>query len=243
MTSVTWLGQCGFYIDTGDLRIMTDPYLSDYLQELMGPSMRRLVPADPAYLSVTPDVMILTHDHQDHMDMPTLQKILLDAPPAIILAPGNAFGQVKANCGKQHNYVLFEEGTEWTQNGVRFKAVKAIHSDRSAIGVLISTEQETIYLTGDTLYSKRIADSVDEPVDLMLAVMNGKGNNMNAVDAARLAKDIQPKAVAPIHWGMFEDFTDDPMKFVEVMAGSGIAVHVPDFFKTETIQEFMQANK
>ena len=121
--------------------------------------------------------------------------------------------------------------------------MKAIHSDRSAIGVLISTGQETIYLTGDTLYSKRIAESVDEPVDLMLAVMNGKGNNMNAFDAARLTKDVQPKAVVPIHWGMFENLTDDPMKFVSFMDGSGIPVHVPEFFKTETIQEFMQANR
>ena len=242
MTSVTWLGQCGLYIETGDLHIMTDPYLSDYLYEVEGPSMRRLIPADPAYLEKKPNVVILTHDHMDHADMPTLTKMLLDAPPTTILASRNAQKLVKANCGKQHNYVLFDEGNEWSEGGVRFKAVKAVHSDEFAVGALILAEDCTIYLTGDTLYNERVAASVDVPVDLMFAVMNGKGNNMNPLDAARLTKRIHPKTAVPIHWGLFENYTDDPEKFKAYLASSDISVHIPSFFKTETAEEFLQAN-
>ena len=239
MTSVTWLGQCGLYIDTGNLRIMTDPYLSDYLQEVEGPAMRRLVPADPQYLSVTPDVVLLTHDHLDHTDLPTLKQLLLEASPTTILASRNAFKLVKGVCGKQHNYVLFDAGNEWTQSGVHFKAMKAVHSDEFAVGALISTAEWSIYLTGDTLYNEQVISSVNVPVDLMFTVMNGKGNNMNAFDAARLAKRIQPKVAVPIHWGMFENYTDDPGVFCEYLKDSNIRSHIPDFFKTETVENLI----
>jgi len=242
MSSITWLGQCGLYIDTGDLRIMTDPYLSDYLEELEGPVMHRLVPIDPAYLSVTPDVVILTHDHLDHTDMPTLKKILLDAPPATILASRNAFKMVKGQCGKQHNYVLFDEGNEWTQAGVRFKAIKACHSDEFAVGTLIVSKDWSLYLTGDTVYNEQIVNSLDVPVDMMFTVMNGKGNNMNTFDAARLTKRIRPKVAVPIHWGLFVNYTDDPVNFTNYLNGTEIPAYIPDFFKTESVENIMQGN-
>lgn len=240
MTTVTWLGQCGFYLDTGDLRILTDPYLSDQLQELEGPAMKRLVSVDPSCLELTFDVVLLTHDHLDHTDMPTLKRLLLQAPPATILASRNAFALVKPHCGKQHNYVLFDVGTEWTERGVRFKAVKAVHSDPRAVGALIFTKGCTIYLTGDTLYHEEIPGSITDRVDLMFAVMNGRGNNMNACDAARLVKRIRPKTAIPVHWGMFENGEDTPEAFCGHLAGSGIAVRILPFFKEQPLAELIK---
>ena len=41
-------------------------------------------------------------------------------------------------------------------------------------------------------------------------VMNGKGNNMNCVDAARYAADVCTKVAIPAHWGLFEKFPTTP---------------------------------
>ena len=62
---------------------------------------------------------------------------------------------------------------------------------------------------------------------------------MNAFDAARLAKRIQPKVVVPIHWGMFENYTDDPGAFCDYLADSDIRSYIPAFFKTETVENMI----
>jgi L-ascorbate 6-phosphate lactonase len=111
------------------------------------------------------------------------------------------------------NAVLFDEETEWTVGDVLFKAVKAVHSDEKAIGILIKSEGKTIYFTGDTLYSEKVLRAVEkEEIDAVFLPINGKGNNMNGIDAARLAKAIKAKRVYPMHYGMFDEI--DPNTFV-----------------------------
>ena len=67
-----WLGQAGFWIDTGAHRILIDPYLSDSLaRKYAGQANdhRRMmpVPVVPEALP-RPDVVLVTHAHTDHMD-------------------------------------------------------------------------------------------------------------------------------------------------------------------------------
>jgi L-ascorbate metabolism protein UlaG (beta-lactamase superfamily) len=234
---IRWIGQGGYLLSDGETEICIDPYLSDVVNRVAGRA--RMVEPPFAPEALKSDLVICTHDHLDHTDLPTLKQILLEATPVTILASRNAFKLVKGVCGKQHNYVLFDTGNEWTQSGVHFKAMKAVHSDEFAVGALISTAEWSIYLTGDTLYNEQVVSSVNVPVDLMFTVMNGKGNNMNAFDAARLAKRIQPKVAVPIHWGMFENYTDDPGVFCEYLKDSNIRSYIPDFFKTETVENLI----
>ena len=65
---------------------------------------------------------------------------------------------------------------------------------------------------------------------------------MNAVDAARLARRINPKAVVPIHWGMFPGPSDTPELFAEQMKESGVSVHRPVFFEETSVDDFMNNN-
>lgn len=239
---ISWLGQGGLYIDSGSLRVLIDPYLSDSLHEMYGESMRRLIPVDPAYLQVEPDVIVLTHDHLDHTDMPVLQEYLNTNRSITVLASRNAFKEVKAACGGSHNYVLFDRGTWWSQGGICFKAVTAVHSDEFAVGVQMLSPEWNIYLTGDTLCSDAVAASVTPEVDLMFTVMNGRGNNMNATDAAYLTRCINPKAVVPIHWGMLPGPSDTPEAFAEQLKGSGIVVHRPSFFEATPFGDFLKSN-
>lgn len=80
--------------------------------------------------------------------------------------------------GIKNNYVTFNTGTEWTKKGVHFKAVYANHSDNCAIGVLITAEDKTYYVTGDTLYDERILKSLPDNIVAVFLPVNGVGNNM-----------------------------------------------------------------
>ena len=107
--------------------------------------------------------------------------------------------------GGSTNYVLFDRFTEWTQNGVHFIATKAVHSDLTAVGVILETENERYYVSGDTLYSKEILEDVKGRFDAIFLPVNGVGNNMNMIDAARLAAQIDTNAVVPLHIGLFDN--------------------------------------
>lgn len=73
---IHWLGQAGFWIDTGAHRILIDPYLSDSLaRKYAGQANdhRRMMPAPIAPEALPrPDVVLVTHAHTDHMDPETL---------------------------------------------------------------------------------------------------------------------------------------------------------------------------
>ena len=67
---ITWLGQAGLLFSNGKAKIMVDPYLSNSVEKVVPLNYRR-VPVKEEFLSVTPDVMIFTHDHLDHYDPET----------------------------------------------------------------------------------------------------------------------------------------------------------------------------
>lgn len=201
-------------IETGKTVIMIDPYLSDSVYKA-DPSKKRRVPVDEHFFGIRPDCLLFTHDHLDHYDPETALRFLETYEGITVLSPSSVYRRVrKEAAGRGHNYVLFDAKTEWTEKNVRFKAVKAVHSDEYAIGFLISAEGKTLYFTGDTLYSEEIfRDALISPDALFLPV-NGVGNNMNKTDALRFAGEIRAKRVFPCHTGMLDDspVTSFPME-------------------------------
>ena len=93
---------------------------------------------------------------------------------------------------------------EWTQGQAHFRAVKAVHSDPDAVGVILEAEGGRWYLSGDTLYSEEIFQDVQGHFDGVFLPVNGVGNNMNMTDAARFAAKLDADWVVPMHVGMFD---------------------------------------
>ena len=88
----------------------------------------------------------------------------------------------------------------------------AAHSDPEAIGVLIRYNGKVYYITGDTLRSRRVTESLGCQPDVVFLPINGVGNNMNMADAAAFATEIGAKQAVPLHFGMFDDL--DPEGFI-----------------------------
>ena len=202
---ITWLGQAGLLLETGDYKIMVDPYFSDSVAKV-NPNNYRRAAMQEEFWAVKPDVLIFTHNHLDHYDPETVARILAQARDVLVLAPGSVWGEVR-KMGGGHNYVLFNRHTSWTEKGIRFTAVKAEHSDPTPIGVIIDDGEKKYYITGDTLYNEEIFGDIPEDIYAVFLPINGVGNNMNMTDAARFAKKIGAKKVVPIHFGMFDELT------------------------------------
>ena len=200
---ITWIGQAGLLIETGGKKIMVDPYLSDSV-EAINPKNWRRVAVDESLFEEDIDMIVITHDHLDHLDPQTLERFLKKDKILTVLAPYNAWQQVRKN-GKNRNYVMFNRGTVWTRDGIIFTAVKAEHSDLTAIGFIIDDGEFKVYVTGDTLYNKDIFPELPKNLDAVFLPVNGVGNNMNISDAKQFAKMTEAKKAIPIHWGMFDE--------------------------------------
>lgn len=104
---ITWLGQAGLLLEKGDYKIMIDPYFSDSVAKV-NPKNYRRVPMREEFWEVKPNVLIFTHNHLDHYDPATAEK-LLSGGNMLVLAPGSVWGEVR-KLGGDHNYVLFNRG-------------------------------------------------------------------------------------------------------------------------------------
>lgn len=212
---VTWLTQAGLLFKTERMTIMVDPYLSNSLGEKY-PEKERRIPVDESYLSIKPDVLLITHDHEDHLNPETLKRILGTDKAITVLAPKNAYFKLR-EFGGPHNYVLLNPHSVWTEDNVTFYAVHAEHSDNHAAGFIIDDQKKTYYVSGDTLYNYDVIDDVldlvEDGVDYAFLPINGKGNNMNAHDAADFAYEIEAKQAIPLHYGLFDDVSPDAFDF------------------------------
>ena len=214
--NVTWITQAGLVFETERITVMVDPYLSDSVGE-RNPAKHRRIPVDESVFELRPDVIIVTHDHLDHLDPDTLKVFLArEEKPITVLAPYNAYKKL-LELGGPHNYVLLAPHSVWSEGGVTFYAVTAEHSDRCAAGYIIDDGNRTFYVTGDTLYNYDVIDEVlelvEDGVDYCFLPINGVGNNMNAKDASDFAYEIGARCAVPIHYGLFDDIEPSDFDF------------------------------
>jgi len=219
---ITWLGQAGLMLETNSKTIIIDPYLSDSVAEIE-PHNRRRVPVDNSFLEIKPDVIVLTHNHLDHTDPDTLKHYLSENSQVCVLASYNAWQNVRKRFGGlKNNYVAFNCGTTWTEEGIEFRAVYAEHSDDYAIGVIINAEGRKYYITGDTLYNEKVFSDLPADIDYVFLPVNGRGNNMNMPDAKRFCERIGAVAI-PIHCGLFDEIDMNEFEYEKKI--------VPEFYK------------
>ncbi len=215
---VTWLTQAGLLLENDKIKIMVDPYLTDSLGDIK-PEKKRRIAVDESYFDADPDVVLITHSHIDHLDMLTLSRVLSGCKgPKLVLTSPSAYDKA-LSIGGDHNYVLMAPHSVWSENGVTFYAVHAEHSDREAVGFIIDDGKQTFYISGDTLYNYDVIDDVldlaPDGVDFAFLPINGRGNNMNAPDAADFAYEIDAKRAIPVHYGTTDDTTPDDFDFEE----------------------------
>lgn len=201
---ITWLGQAGLLFETQDMKIMVDPYLSDSVKKVEPKNYRR-VPVDESFFDIHPDVIVCTHNHLDHVDPETLPRFLERHDKVIsVLAPTNAWRNVRT-FEEGHNYIWFNPHTTVTVGGVTFTAVKAEHSDETAIGFILDDGEKKYYITGDTLYNEDIFKDLPDDIYAVFLPINGVGNNMNFADAKKFCEKVDAKVAVPMHCGLFDN--------------------------------------
>lgn len=200
--AVTWLGHATARIVVDGVVFLTDPVLGRWV----GPLRRSGPLPEPAsYAGV--DVVLISHAHHDHLDLPSLRRL---DPSVMVVAPAG-LGAVVGRSGLT-NIAEVGIGETLTFGSVSVVASLAVHpGDRwrtdlsaAAVGYLL-TGSRSVFFAGDTGPDPRLAD-LRGAVDLALVPIGGWGltlgpQHLDAQQAAQVCALMTPRAALPIHFG------------------------------------------
>lgn len=216
-----WLGQAGFAFKTASGKVVyLDPYLSDAVERLHGFKRLSLAPIDPE--EACADLVVISHEHTDHLDPDTLPHIRRNNPRCRFAAPAGCADGLKQAGITAKNCVKLVPGEKHDLGGVIVHAVPADHGDfsQTALSLLLDFDGVRVLYTGDTSWRPELLKPlVSLGVDVLLPCINGTFGNMNHLDAAMLVKQAAPRFAIPCHyWTFAEQGTGDPGGFINACA-------------------------
>jgi L-ascorbate metabolism protein UlaG (beta-lactamase superfamily) len=197
---ITWLGHSTVVIELGGACIVTDPLLRRRVAHL-----RR---SDTVGRFATPDAVLISHVHLDHLDLPSLARIGRSVPVVVPRHAGAVLRLRRFAC-----VVEVDVGDELELGGTTLTVVPADHGtvkryvrERSAaVGFVVGREQR-VYFAGDTDLFDGMADVA--PLDVALLPVAGWGprlppGHLDPHRAAEALALLRPRTAIPIHWGTY----------------------------------------
>lgn len=196
---LTWIGHATVLLEAGGLRIVTDPVLRDRVAHLV----RRAPALDLGEV----DVVLLSHLHRDHLDLPSLRRI--GCRPTIVVPAGSG----APLRGLPNQVIELGVGAELHIAEARITAVRAVHEVRRTPGGRVTPAAGYVIDSGQRIYFAGDTECFDgmralAPVDVALLPVWGWGTtlgpgHMDPDQAAAAAALIRPAVAVPIHWGTF----------------------------------------
>jgi L-ascorbate metabolism protein UlaG (beta-lactamase superfamily) len=263
---VTWIGHASVLVQAGGVNILTDPVWSDTVSPVppIGPERVR-APGVRFEDLPTIDLVLISHNHYDHMDLPTLKRLWQRDRPAIVTSLGN--DSILRGHGIEASAFDWNQGTaassrckqgaacpRWQVDVVRNHHWSSRWgADRNRAlwsAFVVRTGAGSIFFAGDTGWGD--GRWVDEaaargPYRLALIPIGAyeprdfmKTNHINPEEAVAIFEKLRPAAALGIHWGTFqltfEGINDPPERLAALRKARGIAAE--RFRATEVGQSF-----
>ncbi len=213
--AVWWLGQAGYIFKTDQDIVVIDPYLSDSAAGGVD-GFSRLVPVQLEPGELQADIVLITHNHLDHLDPDTL-KAFPNKDAAWFVAPWLTAKKLEETGIPSERIVIINAGESRQVNSVSITGVFALPTGSDVLdttGYLLEfSNGRTVYHTSDTQFHPLVLEAAPREVELMLVPINGKWKNTNAEEAALFAKAVAPQRVAPNHYDMMALNAENPSVF------------------------------
>jgi L-ascorbate metabolism protein UlaG (beta-lactamase superfamily) len=242
--SVTWIGHATLMVQMGGSTILTDPQFSERASpfDSFGPK-RRVPPALSLEELPHIDVVVISHNHYDHLDRKTVTRLAEQpgGPPRYFVPLGLKpwFEELGITTVTELDWwdeerhgdvrIVFTPLQHWSAR-TRFDANRSLWG-----GWLLESPDFRFFFAGDTGYSADFRDIRERlgPVDLAALPIGSyeprwfmKVMHVNPEEAVRIHKDLEARYSVAIHWGTF-DLTDEsidepPRKLAEALDAAGI---------------------
>jgi L-ascorbate 6-phosphate lactonase len=243
-----WLGQSGFIVRAGETIALVDPFLSPHDGRMYESSL-------PASAAVGVDLVLCTHEHADHFDADAAPAVATASPAATFVVPTPIVDMV-AEAGVPAERVRgVQPGDELEQDGLTIRPVPARHGVTMAdaygfgeelsaglvrfLGYVLDAGGVRLYHAGDTIHYEGMETRLREmEIDLALLPINGRDpgregrgivGNLDAREAAWLAREVRTDLVIPMHYDMFARNRGYPADLVHSVECDhpGVPVYVP----------------
>ena len=223
---VTWVGHATLLVQLDGVNVLTDPQWSRRASPVSFAGPKRVTPPGLAFDQLPPvHVVVISHDHYDHLDVDTVRRLAVEHRP-IFLVP-LAMKAWFADLGI-HDVEEFDWWDARTVRGVTFTCVPAQHFAQRTLwdmnrrlwaGWTMAGRNRRLFFAGDTAYFdgfKEIGarlgpfDLAAIPIGAYLPPAIMKSVHTDPRDALDVFADVRARAMIPIHWGTF-DLADEPL--------------------------------
>lgn len=215
-----WVGHATVLVQTQGLNILTDPIWNDVAGPFgIGPR-RVTAPGVPFDALPRIDVVVVSHNHYDHLDLQTLKRLWDRDRPAIVTPLGNE--RIMATAGVRAR--ALDWGQALTARGATVHVVRVHHwssrwlTDRNRAlwsGFVISTGAGNIFFAGDTGPGDMLWPQEARafgPVRLGIVPIGAfrfvpgqmvAGAHVGPREAVEVVEKLGAAAAIPVHWGTF----------------------------------------
>jgi N-acyl-phosphatidylethanolamine-hydrolysing phospholipase D len=243
--TLTWLGHASFLIQLDGRRVLTDPFLADHASPLppLGPKRFAGPGLTPAMLPRV-DLLLISHNHYDHLDLPTIEA--LDGKDRIEVIVPLGLGHHFTSRGYSRVREL-DWHDEVAVAGLRVRALPAIHFSKRGLfdrnqtlwcGYAIEGRTCRVHFAGDTGYGPVFTELGKDlrPFDLSLLPIGAyeprllmRAVHANPEEALQIGQQLRARRLVGMHWGTIS-LTDEPpfeppQRFRTAASAAGHAEH------------------
>lgn len=234
--ALSWFGQASFAARGGGVTVLFDPFLSPYDGRLHDSPLA-------AEEAVGIDVVFCSHEHVDHLDVPSIGAIANASPGAMFVAPSPIVDMVTEAGVPADRVVGLQPGGATEVGGITVRAVPACHgvtmddaygfgetlSDGLVrfLGFVVDLGGVRIYHAGDTIHFDGMEETLAGlAIDVALLPINGRDaeregrgivGNLDHREAAWLGSRIGAGLLVPMHYDLFARNLGSPGALVETV--------------------------
>jgi L-ascorbate metabolism protein UlaG (beta-lactamase superfamily) len=239
----TWIGWASVLVEIDGHRVMTDPVFSERCSPstLVGPKRFH---APPIALGDLPpiDVVVISHDHYDHLDMDTVRALAARGTHFVVpLGIGAHLERWQVPKSQVHeldwNDTANVAGLAITSTPARhYSGRNPLHNNETLwTSWVVKGPQHRFFFSGDSGYSDAFARIGKEhgPFDLTLIKIGASDPtwseiHMTPEEAVQVDRDLGGRVMIPVHWGTFNlayHAWRDPVDRAVAAAGR-VGVHI-----------------
>lgn len=231
-TTLTWIGHASFLFQHGGLNVLTDPVFGERASPLAFAGPKRYTPPAMHLDQLPPiDIVLLSHNHYDHLDRDAVRRIAQhnEGRTCWLVPMKMADWFRREGIANVHELDWWQqEAPQTAHGGVCAWFVPAQHfsgrgiQDRNSTlwgGWVLAIDGFRLYFAGDTGYGADFADigRVFGGFDLSLIPIGAyepqwfmRAVHVNPEDAVRIHRDVGSRLSVGMHWGTFI-LTDEPV--------------------------------
>jgi L-ascorbate metabolism protein UlaG (beta-lactamase superfamily) len=244
--AVTWFGHASALLEVDGQRVLVDPVWGERVSPspLLGPT--RLHPAPVPLEELPPvDVVLISHDHYDHLDLPTVRWLLARSEAAFVVPIGIGV-HLRIWGVPEERIVELDWNGSTTVGGLTLTCTEARHFSGRFFARdttlwaswVIAGPRHRVFFGGDTGYTPAFAEIGARlgPFDLTLLPVGAYNEawrtiHMDPEEAVRAHGDLGGRVLLPIHWATFNlafhRWAEPAQRVLAAAERSGVPVIVP----------------